>query len=82
MYIGYAQFIMVLLIFLNPYKETKFGIWIFSHIWAMIALLVVIFGIFIVIGWLDKKYIRGKEQVELMKTNTIQMDMYLSLIHI
>jgi len=77
MYIGYAQFMVLLLVLFKSYKDTRFGEWFFANvIWVFPLFLVVFFGCSIILGYLDKKYIRPHEQAEIVKTNPVYMDMY------
>ncbi|KKK94320.1 hypothetical protein LCGC14_2684040 [marine sediment metagenome] len=73
--IRYVQFILILFVFLEAYKDTPFGMWFFSHkMLTYPAFLVLFFAISIGIGALDKKYIRTAELGEIAETNPILMD--------
>ena len=70
MYIGYVQFIILLLVLFESYKETKFGVWFYDNVlWAFPVFLVLFFSGSIIIGYLDKKFIRPYEQEEVTSTN-------------
>jgi len=83
MYIGYIQFIILLLVLFEAYSETKFGVWFYSNIaWAFPVFLVLFFAGSIVLGYLDKRFIRPHEQSEVIKTNPVWMDMYRKICKI
>lgn len=70
MYIGYAQFIILLLVLFKSYKDTRFGGWFFDNvIWVFPLFLAVFFGLSIILGFLDKRFIRPHEQKEVTSTN-------------
>lgn len=80
-YLGYAQFIMMLLVFLKIYEKTKLGQWFFSNIWFTFPLFILMFfGISIIVGYLDKKYIRPYETTEINKVNPEFMEMYNTIM--
>ena len=75
MYIGYAQFFAIIFIFLKSYEDTSFGVWFFDHIILTFPVFAVLFfSVSIVVGYLDKKYIRPHEQKEITSTNPIHME--------
>ena len=80
LYMGYAQLIAMLLVMLKVYDDTRFGAWFFSHWWAFLGFLIVFFALSVVIGYLDKRYIRPIEQGELNKTNTILMEIHKKIV--
>ena len=74
MYYGYGSFFVVILIL---FKDTAIGDWVFQH--KLISFPVILFALFavaIVIGYLDKRYIRPREAREVQKINPIFMDMW------
>ena len=68
-YVGYGQFIMMLLVFFKVYENTRFGAWFYSKWWTIPAFIVLFFCVSIVIGYLDKRYIRPGEASEINKVN-------------
>ena len=68
-YIGYVQFAFTTFIMLKVYEDTKIGGWFFSHWWAILLFFFIFFAGLIVIGYLDKRYIRPYEQSEMNSTN-------------
>jgi glycosyltransferase involved in cell wall biosynthesis len=76
MYIGYAQFFIVILLFLEAYKETAWGVIVFKHTWISAPVSLALFMIIsIVIGFYDKKVVRGLEYKEVTETNPYFMEM-------
>ena len=75
-YVGYIQFIMMLLVMLKVYEDTKVGKWFFDSWWTFPAFIILIFGMFVVVGYLDKKYIRPEEAHEINKTNIELMEIH------
>jgi len=77
MYIGYGQFFLILLVFFESYKDTAFGLWFYKYSYVTLPGFVILFVVFaVILGYFDKKYIRGDEQAEIFKNNPISMDMY------
>ena len=73
-YVGYAQFIVTILVMLKVYEDTRFGHWFFSHWWTFAGFFVMFFAGLIVIGYLDKRYIRPHEISEINSTNPELME--------
>ena len=70
MYISYVQFFILLLVFTEAYKDTAFGVWFYAHKFITVPAFFIAFMVgSMVVGYLDRKYIRPGEQDELMKTN-------------
>jgi hypothetical protein len=70
MYVGYIQFFILLAVFMRPYSETKFGAWFYSHKLLTVPGVIISFILLsVLIGYLDKKFIRPGEQFELASTN-------------
>lgn len=77
MYVGYAQFFIILAMFFDPYKDTRFGEWFYQWWFLTIPIFILIFLFScLALGYFDKRYIRPKEQEELISTNPLWMDMY------
>lgn len=75
-YIKYIQLPMWALLTLGVFKDTSIGIWFFNHTSITIPLTIILFTIIILIlGYFDKRFIRGKEQKEIIETNPVFMDM-------
>ncbi len=70
MYISYVQSFLLLLVLMEAYKETAFGIWFYDNKWITLPVFLVMFmGVSMLIGYLDKRYIRPGEQDELIESN-------------
>ena len=83
MYIGYIQFILLLLVLFEAYKETNFGMWFYDNIaWAFPLFLILFFTGSVILGYLDKKHIRPHEQGEIISTNPLWMNMYRKICKI
>ena len=79
-YVGYGQFFIILLVFFEAYKETKFGVWFYSKWWTLPAFVVLFFVVSIIIGYIDKVFIRPREVTELNKINPEFMKMYKKIM--
>ena len=75
-YMGYVQFTAMLLVMLKVYDETTWGAWMFAHKGILVLVFVLIFGIMVIAGYLDKKYIRPKETSEINSVNPEFMEMH------
>jgi len=76
MYIGSIQFLLVLFVFMEAYNDTKFGTWFYEHkLISYPAFLILFLAVSIVVGYLDKKYVRPGELGEISSTNPILMEM-------
>lgn len=74
---------MLLLVLFEAYKETKFGVWFYGNFaWAFPVFLILFFSGSVVIGYLDKKYIRPHEQSEIIQSNPVWMNMYRKITEI
>ena len=74
-YIGYFQFVIMILVMLKVYDETTWGMWLFAHKLVLAGSIVVLFGIFIVVGYIDRWWIKPREITELQKANPLFMKM-------
>jgi len=68
-YMGYVQFIVTITIMLKVFEDTRFGVWFFSHWWALIGFIVLFFFSLACVGFLDKRYVRPHEISEINSTN-------------
>lgn len=73
-YIGYAQFIMMLLVMLKVYEDSSWGMWLFRHPGWIALFITILFGLLVVVGYLDRKFIRPKEVSEINKVNPELME--------
>jgi len=74
-YIGYVQFFIILMVFMESYKETDIGIWFFKYSLLTIPGFFILFFMgCIVLGYFDKKYIRSGELDEYNKSSPVIMD--------
>jgi hypothetical protein len=70
MYVGYIQFFILLALFMRPYSETNFGIWFYNNkIFTIPGVIILFLVVSILIGYLDRQFIRPAEQDELASTN-------------
>lgn len=69
MYISYIQFLMIGLVFLESYKDTKFGTFIFDHALVSIPVLLLLFIILsLVLGRMDT--VLGLREEELRNSSS------------
>lgn len=81
MYIGYIQFFLIGVVFLQSFQNQTWGEWIFKYaiISIPIALMLFIF-LSLVLGYMDTKLgFREEELRNLSKSNPIMMEMLSSL---
>jgi len=64
----------MILVMLKVYDDTTWGMWLFANKWWLVLFIALMFGLFIVIGYLDRKYIRPKEISEINKVNPELME--------
>ena len=77
MYIGYFQFLMLVVIFINAIKDNTFGKYLVEYSAISIPLLFVLFiGGSLLLGYLDSKLgIRSEEMRNLSYHNPVQREM-------
>jgi hypothetical protein len=77
MYIGYIQFFLIGIVFLQSYKDRPWGEVIFKYALISIPAALILFLIFsLILGYLDTKLgLREEELRNLSKSNPIMMDM-------
>jgi hypothetical protein len=77
MYIGYIQFFLIGVVFLQPFKDKAWGELIFSNAIISIPVAIVLFVVLsLILGWLDTKLgLREEELRNLSKSNPIMMEM-------
>ncbi|MEM9325751.1 MAG: hypothetical protein AAGA85_08850 [Bacteroidota bacterium] len=69
MYIGYVQFLMILFVLLEAYKETQIGQLIFDNLLVAVPVLFLAFmGLMLIIGRLDTLF--GLREEELRNAST------------
>jgi len=74
-YIGYFQFAVMVLVMLKVYDDTSWGAWLFAHKGVLALSIIFMLGIFIVVGYFDRRYIKPKEIIELQKADPLFMAM-------
>ncbi|MFO7657094.1 MAG: hypothetical protein R6W78_08505 [Bacteroidales bacterium] len=82
MYIGYFQFVMLVVIFINSIKGNKYGKYLVEYSEISIPLLIILFlGGSLILGYLDSKLgIRSEEMRNLSYHNPVQREM-LDTLH-
>jgi hypothetical protein len=81
MYIGYIQFFLIGIVFLQSFKDREWGEWIFNYaiISIPIALLLFVF-LSLILGYLDSKLgLREEELRNLSRSNPIMMEILQEL---
>ena len=81
MYLGYIQFFLIGIVFIQSFEDKPFGNLIFKYALISIPLLFVLFVFFsLVIGYVDSKFgFREEELRNLSKSNPVMMDILESL---
>jgi preprotein translocase subunit SecG len=81
MYIGYIQFFLIGIVFLQSFKEKALGELIFKNAIIAIPVGLILFVILsLILGWLDSKLgLREEEMRNLSKSNPIMMEMLSEL---
>ena len=77
MYIGYIQFFLIGIVFLQSFKDRPWGEVIFKYALISIPAALILFLLFsLILGYLDTKLgLREEELRNLSKSNPIMMDM-------
>lgn len=77
MYIGYIQFFLIGIVFLQSFKDKAWGEIIFRNAVIAIPIALILFVLLsLVLGWLDTKLgLREEEMRNLSKSNPIMMEM-------
>lgn len=77
MYIGYIQFFLIGIVFLQSFKDKAWGEIIFRNAVIAIPVALILFVLLsFVLGWLDTKLgLREEEMRNLSKSNPIMMEM-------
>lgn len=77
MYIGYIQFFLIGIVFLQSFKDTPWGEWIFKYAIISIPIAFLLFVILsLVLGYFDSKLgLREEEQRNLSRSNPVMMEM-------
>lgn len=81
MYIGYIQFFLIGIVFLQSFKDKAWGEIIFKNALIAIPIALILFVLLsLVLGWLDSKLgLREEEMRNLSKSNPIMMEMLSEL---
>ena len=76
MYIGYINFFMIIVVFINSIKDNQYGRLLVDYSFISIPLLFVLFlGGSLVLGYLDSRWgIRSEEMRNLSTANPVQME--------
>jgi hypothetical protein len=77
MYIGYIQFFLIGIVFLQSFKEKPWGVAIYNHALFAFPIALILFIILsLVLGWLDTRLgFRQEELRNLSKSNPVMMEM-------
>jgi hypothetical protein len=81
MYIGYIQFFLIGIVFLQSFKDQEWGILLYEYAIISIPALLLLFIVFsLFLGYLDTKLgFREEELRNLSKSNPVMMEMLMSL---
>ena len=81
MYIGYIQFFLIGIVFLQSFKEHPWGEFIFAYAAVWIPVILILFvALSLVLGYLDTKLgFREEELRNLSSSNPVMMEMLRSL---
>ncbi|WKN41550.1 hypothetical protein [Tunicatimonas pelagia] len=84
MYIGYIQFFMIGVVFMEAFRDEPFGQLIFQYIYISIPILFVLFIVgSIIIGYLDSRFgLREEELRNLSSSNPVLRDIQRELSEI
>ncbi|MEO0331954.1 MAG: hypothetical protein AAF223_09740 [Bacteroidota bacterium] len=76
MYIGYIQFFMIGVVFMEAFRDQSFGQFIFQYIYISIPILFILFIVgSIIIGYLDSRFgLREEELRNLSSSNPVLRD--------
>jgi hypothetical protein len=77
MYVGYIQFFLIGIVFLQSFKDKPWGNLIFKHALIAIPIALLLFIVLsLILGWLDTRLgFRQEELRNLSKSNPIMMEM-------
>lgn len=77
MYIGYIQFFLIGIIFLQSFKEKSWGVAIYNNALVAIPMALILFLVLsLILGWLDTRLgFRQEELRNLSKSNPVMMEM-------
>lgn len=77
MYIGYIQFFMIGIVFMEKFRDQSWGDWIFKYALISIPLALVLFVFLsLILGYLDTKLgFREEELRNLSKSNPVMMEL-------
>lgn len=77
MYIGYIQFFLIGIVFLQSFKDKSWGVAIYDHALIAIPIALILFLVLsMILGWLDTRLgFRQEELRNLSKSNPVMMEM-------
>ena len=77
MYIGYIQFFLIAIVFMEKYQDTALGQKVFDYALISLPLAIILFILFsLLLGYLDSKLgFRQEELRNLTNSNPVMMDM-------
>jgi len=76
-YISYFNFVMMLMVSIKVYEDRL--AWLFKYWWTLPVCIILVFGLLIVWGYVDKRFIRPHETSEINAANPEFMEMYAKL---
>lgn len=81
MYIGYIQFFLIGIVFLQSFKDQEWGMLLYKYAIITIPVLLLLFIVIsLFLGYLDTKLgFREEELRNLSKSNPVMMEMLMSL---
>jgi hypothetical protein len=81
MYIGYLQFFLIGVVFIQSFKDNPWADDIFNYAWISIPILFILFIFFsLLLGYIDSKFgFREEEMRNLSRSNPVMMEMLESL---
>ena len=84
MYIGYINFFMMIVIFINSIKDNRFGRYLVDYSAIAIPLLIIVFvGGSLFLGYLDSRLgIRKEEMRNLSTANPVIMEIYKTVMEL
>ena len=76
MYIGYIQFFLLIVVFINTLGDNTYGKYLVRYSFISIPALIVVFLLFsLVLGYIDSRLgIRSEEQRNISASNPVQME--------
>ena len=76
----YESIVKALVVIAFAYKvweDDPLGAWLYEHRFVAVPCIVLVYVFYrLVVGYVDKRFIRPKESIEVQKTNPLFMEMY------